>query len=408
MGDNKISRKDFIVTSGAALTGVSALGYSSILGANDRVNLGIIGTGSRGTYIAQVLNQISNIRLMACCDIRPENLQEGLHHASPDATGYNEYKELLANPDLDAVVIATPLNLHFEMARDAVDAGKHVYCEKTMTYAIDEARKLTKLVEGAPVKFQVGYQHRYNPLYQKIYNLVNDGSVGPISYVECTWNRNGDWRRPVPDPSLERLINWRMYREYSQGLMAELCSHQIDIVNWVLGEVPEKVSGFGGIDYWKDGRETYDNVHTVFEYPSGIKGKYSSITTNAHEGYSIRFYGKKATIEIKAVSGHQAYIYAEQQASSSNENEDDADAITKPTNKAWEQGEAVPIRAEGQADGDVGPTRMAFEHFADSIVNNRQPLSNVRNGHNSAICVLMGNKAMRTGSIETWKKEYAI
>lgn len=404
---NKISRKDFLVTTGAAVTGLSAMGFSSITGSNEAINLGIIGTGSRGNYIAQVLKQIPSIKLTACCDIRSENLEEGLSHAASNAKGYTEYEKLLEDPDLDAVVISTPLYLHYKMARDAAEAGKHIYCEKTMTYAIDEAEKLTSLVQKSDLKFQVGYQHRYNPLYQRIHELVNDGSIGPISYVECTWNRNGDWRRPVPDPSLERLINWRMYREYSQGLMAELCSHQIDIVNWVLGEVPEQVSGFGGIDYWKDGRETYDNVHTVFEYPSGIKGKYSSITTNAHEGYSIRFYGKKATLEVKAVSGHQAFIYAEQQAVSQ-EKSDDADAITKPTNKAWEQGEAIPLKVKGQADGDVGPTRMALEHFADCVINDKEPLSNITNGHNSAVCVLMGNKAMRNNSVETWKTEWTI
>ncbi|MDX1587284.1 MAG: Gfo/Idh/MocA family oxidoreductase [Balneolaceae bacterium] len=395
----KISRKDFIVTTGAAVTGLSALGFSTYTGSNETINLGIIGTGSRGNYIAQVLKKLPAIKLTACCDIRSENLERGLSHAEPDALGYTEYQKMLETADIDAVVIATPLHLHYKMAREAVEAGKHVYCEKTMTYAIDEAKKLADLVNDSSIKFQVGYQHRYNPLYQRIHQLVGEGSIGPVSYVECTWNRNGDWRRPVPDPSLEKLINWRMYREYSQGLMAELCSHQIDIVNWVLGETPNQVSGFGGIDYWKDGRETYDNVHTVFKYPSGIKGKYSSITTNAHEGYSIRFYGKKATLEILGVSGHQAYIYAEQQPES-REKSEEADAITKPTDKAWEQGEAIPLKVKGQANDDVGPTRMALAHFSDCIINDREPLSNVHNGLSSAICVLKGNKAMRNGSIE--------
>ncbi|MDZ7692804.1 MAG: Gfo/Idh/MocA family oxidoreductase [Balneolaceae bacterium] len=368
----------------------------------------MIGTGSRGNYLAQVLKQIPSVRLMACCDILKENLQKGLSHASANAKGYTEYKEMLGDPNLDAVVISTPLHLHYEMARDAVDAGKHVFCEKTMTYGIDEAQKLASLVESSPVKFQVGYQHRHNPLYQKVYELVNSGNIGPVSYVECTWNRNGDWRRPVPDPSLERLINWRMYREYSQGLMAELCSHQIDIVNWVLGEIPEKVSGFGGIDYWKDGRETYDNVHTVFNFPSGVKAKYTSITTNAHEGYSIRFYAKKAMVEVTDVSGHQAFIYAEQQPDAQKETETDADAITKPTDKAWEQGEPIPLSVNNEAGGDVGPTRIALDHFRECIVNDKEPLSNVKNGHDSAICVVMGNNAMRNERVESWKMEYAI
>ncbi|MFH5832851.1 Gfo/Idh/MocA family protein [Halalkalibaculum sp. DA384] len=405
---DKITRKDFILRTGAAFTGISALGYSSILGANDTINVGVIGTGSRGTYLAQEIAQTSNVRLVACCDVRQENLERGLSYAVNNAKGYTDYRKMLEHPELDAVIIATPLSLHYEMARDAVNAGKHVYCEKTMTYAIEEAQKLAAQVQDSSSIFQVGYQHRHNPLYQRIYELVNDGSIGPISYVKCTWNRNGDWRRPVPDPSLERLINWRMYREYSQGLMAELCSHQIDIVNWVLGEVPGRVSGFGGIDYWKDGRETYDNVHTIFDYPSGVKGKYTAITTNAHEGYSIRFYGKKAMIEVRDVSGHQASIYAEQQARQARADDNQADAITKPTNKAWEQGEPIPLKVEGQANQEAGTTQMALTHFVKCIIDNKQPLSNVINGHDSAICVIMANNAMRNGTIEPWKEEYAI
>jgi len=405
----QFSRKDFLITTGTALTGWSALGYSRIAGANDRVNLGIIGTGSRGTYIAEVLERVPGIELSACCDILPAHLQNGLEHAASDARGYEAYEELLEDPDLDAVVISTPLWLHYRMARDAVDAGLNVYCEKTMTYSIAQAQKLARQVESSDAVFQVGYQFRFNAVWNRIFDLVNDGSVGPISYVQCTWNRNGDWRREVPRPDLERLINWRMYREYSQGLMAELCSHQIDIVNSIFGELPERVTGFGGIDYWKDGRETYDNVHATFEYPSGRKGLFQSITTNAHEGFSIRFYGKKATLEIKDVPSHRAYIYSESEARDPEDDSgEDTDAITKPTNKAWNQGEAVPIKVPGSESGDVGPTRRAFEHFAGCIRNGETPLSNIRNGHDSAICVLMANRAMRNNTIEEWKEEYSI
>ncbi|MDZ7765952.1 MAG: Gfo/Idh/MocA family oxidoreductase [Melioribacteraceae bacterium] len=94
--------------------------------------------------------------------------------------------------------------------------------------------------------------------------MVQDGECGEITHIRCNYNRNTDWRTKVDDPKMERLLNWRMYREYSGGLMAELCSHHINITNWLLDAVPHKITGMGGIDYYKDGRETYDNVNTIF------------------------------------------------------------------------------------------------------------------------------------------------
>ena len=140
---------------------------------------------------------------------------------------------MLDDPEVDAVVIATPLSMHYDMAKAALDAGKHIYQEKTMTYQIREALHLVKLVdEHKDQIFQVGHQYRYLPLYFKVAEMIRGGSIGDVTNVYVQWNRNADWRRPVPDPQYERLINWRMYREYSSGLTAELHSHQIDFINW--------------------------------------------------------------------------------------------------------------------------------------------------------------------------------
>ena len=100
------------------------------------------------------------------------------------------------------------------------------------------------------------------------------------------------------DPKYERQVNWRMYREYSYGLTAELSSHQIDFSNWLLKSTPKKVIGFGGIDYWKDGRETYDNIHLTYSYPSGVKASYICLTSNGKDDYQIKLMGDKATIII--------------------------------------------------------------------------------------------------------------
>ena len=145
-----------------------------------------------------------------------------------------------------------------------------------------------------------------------IVDMIQAGEIGKVSSIQAQWNRNGNWRRKVPDPSLERLINWRMYKEYSGGLVAELCSHHIDFVNWVIGENPKKIMGSGGIDYWNDGRETFDNVHLLFNYPSvdetGASVIYSvDVFINNKTGSKITalgpgMQGKKVGLEIDAIS----------------------------------------------------------------------------------------------------------
>ncbi|MBK8044104.1 MAG: Gfo/Idh/MocA family oxidoreductase [Haliscomenobacter sp.] len=180
------------------------------------------------------------IRTVACSDILPFRLEKALSDAGPGCTSFPDYRSLLDDPGVDAVLIATPLSMHYRMAMDALDAGKHVYCEKSMTYGKKEAVELMNKASKSTSVFSEGHQYRYHPLYFKVAELIRSGRLGAISNVYIQWNRNHDWRRPVPDPKWERIINWRMYREYSGGLTAELHSHQIDFVNWVFDSHPVK------------------------------------------------------------------------------------------------------------------------------------------------------------------------
>ena len=305
-----LSRRKFI-KNGVLVSSAMALPYTnfaSVLGANDVVRLGIIGAGTRGTGIAKLLKKLPGLSVTACCDIMPDHLTQILTHASPNTKKYTDYRRLLEDKNIDAVIIATPLYLHYSMAVDALMAGKHVYLEKSMTYDIPQALDLEKRVNQSKLVFQVGHQYRYFQLYHAVKKAIDNKWLGEITHFECQYHRNSDWRFPVKAPGTERLVNWRMYKEYSGGLMAELCGHQIDIVNWMTGSHPEKVTGIGGIDYWKDGRETYDNVRAIFEYPGGIKTNVSSILSNAYHGYEIRILGSKATLQIQR---DEALLYSE-------------------------------------------------------------------------------------------------
>jgi len=178
----------------------------------------------------------------------------------------------------------------------------------------------------------------------------------------------------------------------------------------MLGSLPEKISGFGGIDYWKDGRETYDNVNTIFEYPGGVKASFQAITTNAFENVSILIMGTEGTIEIKKEEGQTAHFYSEKakvEQEASEEELKDVDAISSATRKAWVRGEAIPIEVENNTKDDLETTRAMFLDFADCVRNNKMPRSNIDNGRDVAIAVDLAIKAMENGTIEFWKPEYS-
>lgn len=356
----------------------------------DKVRIGILGTGSRGTGLAYLINQINGLEVIACADIIPFRLEEGLAVA-PKAQGYKDYREMLANPSVDAVIIATPFSMHDEMAVAAIAAGKHVYCEKTMAKGITQIQNLVKQASDSTLVFQTGHQYHNSPLYQRARQIIQEGYLGDITAYECQWNRNGDWRRHVPDPKWEKLINWRMYREYSGGLVAELMSHQIDFINWTTASHPAKVTGFGGIDYWKDGRETYDNVHLLFEYPSGLDASFTSTTSNGYEDYKIKVLGSEATMILDYTTGN---IYREGQV----EKElGVVDGVSGATRTAWQLGKGVPIDAP---TGD--PTLEALRQFYLAITQSAPVASNIYTGAQTAKCVQISLDALYQKEIKSW------
>lgn len=393
-----MKRRDFLLKSSLAAAGLTfnqLNAWEKPFRKKDVIQLGIIGTGSRGSGIINVLKMLPQFNVVACSDILPFRLEEAVASAGPGTKSYADYRQLLADPEVDAVVIATPLSMHYEMAVDALDSGKHVYCEKTMTYEIKEAIKLVKKVQSSGLTFLVGHQYRYHPLYFQVADYIRQGYLGDVTNVYIQWNRNGDWRKPVPDPRYEKIINWRMYKEYSGGLTAELLSHQIDFVNWVFDTHPSQVIGFGGIDYWKDGRETFDNVNTLFKYPNGMKVNGISLTANAHEGYQFKFKGSKGTIELKVDEG---WIYYE----SLNKKElGTVDGVSGATLKKFQSTEGYPIPFESEKENWEG-THYAFMDFYNCILTGKEPISNVNTGATTAISVRMAIDALREDKLQKW------
>ena len=362
----------------------------------NQLNIGIIGTGDRGQGLIKLISKIDGMRLIAICD----NLQFRLDQAAkiaPKAIKYSNYKELLSNKNLDAVIISTPLNTHESIASDAVDASLHIYCEKTMVKGDISTMNLVKKVKKDHNKiFQTGHQYHSSRLYSHIVELVQSGEIGQIIAIQAQWNRNGNWRRQVQDPKFERQVNWRMYREYSYGLTAELSSHQIDFSNWLLKSTPKKVVGFGGIDYWKDGRETYDNIHLTYSYPSGVKASFTCLTSNGKDDYQIKVMGDKASIMI----GYKdAWIYPEGKY---NKVIKDVDGVSGATS-SWIEGKGNPIKFDHKE-----PTYQALEDFRYAIINDSTPMSNLKSGADVSLAVDMGIRAMDTEQVVSWDPKYNL
>jgi predicted dehydrogenase len=309
-----VTRRTFLGTAGAVLTA------GNLLRAGDEpsVRVALIGAGGRGTDLIRALTTIDGIELVGVCDDYPPHLEQAAKYAGPKAKTFADYRKLLDELKPQAVAIAVPLHWHYPIASDCLSAGCDVFLEKTMCHTIAEAKKLAGQIAASNRVFQIGLQRRANPIYRQAQAMVTAGIIGQVTSIKAQWHRNNSWRRPVPVPktderwaALERRLNWRLYKAYSGGLMAELGSHQLDVVNWFLGVHPKRVFASGGIDYYRDGREVFDNISCLYEYeiappnqrPYVVRVSYSSICNNAYEGAAELIMGTKGSLYLTSEKG---------------------------------------------------------------------------------------------------------
>lgn len=398
-----MSRRTFIKQAGV-LTGGFLL-HNQLLQAvgstfQEKINVGIIGCGDRGTGIMSVMRELPDLfTIAAICDVldfRLANARKIAAASSPKE--YKDHRQLLDDKSIQAVIIATPLNMHYPIASYALNAGKHVFLEKTMTYSIPQAMQLVRQVKQHPQQvLQVGHQYRYVPLYFKVKEMIEKGYLGKITHIDCRWDRNWNWRRPVPAGYTDKQVNWRMYKAYSGGLVAELLSHQIDFINWAFNTHPDEIIGVGGIDYYKDGRETYDNVQVVLRYnKENMIGNFGATCANAREGYIFKLKGTKGTVSLLVNEG---IFYPEASAKKELET---VDGVSGATKIEWNKDGGIPIMKEPMKDG----TWYALKDFYKCIVEKQQPVSNVITGATTAVCVHLANEAAYTHTTRQWKPTY--
>jgi predicted dehydrogenase len=286
------------------------------------VRAALIGPGSQGRLLIENANP-DVLRIVAVADVFPPNLQKGLEVArrihDPNAEGYADYRQAIERKDVDAVIVAVPLWMHARVTLDALAAGKHVLVEKMMAYTEGECRQMIEAAARGRLTLQVGHQRAYNPLYHEARELLRSGAIGDVFHVRAVWHRNSTWRRPLPaepfDPTafgysdMEHLVNWRMYRKYSQGLLSELACHQVHAVNWLTGKTPTSVMATGGVHRHQDGREVPDHIYAILEYPGNLTMSYSTILSNAYDNYYEQYMGTKGTIVLGGET--EALLFAE-------------------------------------------------------------------------------------------------
>jgi predicted dehydrogenase len=375
VGHYGLTRRDFmkgLLAAGATLPVTAAVyyGYSKLHG--KPVKTGLIGAGDEGGVLVGEHNP-DFLEFIAYCDIRPSN-QERIFRG--ESTGprkgfdriygknarskiklYENYKDLLENKEIEAVVIALPLHLHAPVAIDALRAGKHVLCEKLMAWNVSQCKDMIRAADAADRVLSIGHQRHYSLLYAHAVEVIKAGDLGDIRHIRALWHRNNTWPKldasghPVLDPAtgqpairdswhpdipdidrarlekqirqhgykdMAELVRWRLYKRTGGGLMAELGSHQLDACSIFLGKVhPLAVSGVGGKIYYHDDREVDDHVFVTFEFPGPnyfadpatqtvkdandrVVVTYSSINTNSFEPYGECVMGTRGTMIVQS------------------------------------------------------------------------------------------------------------
>jgi predicted dehydrogenase len=313
-----LGRRNFL----KALAGVPAVAALGVAAATrgpikgGPVKVAWIGVGNQGRALLGRMDPTFTT-VKALCDINPMSLAKAdellAKAGQPPAKHYTDWKDMLAKEDLEGVVMAPPLWMHADLAVGCMEAGKHVLCEKMMAWDVPSCQRMWDAARKTGKVLEIGYQRNYNPVYQATYEgIIKAGVLGDVYHARLAWHRNGNWRRPVESPgkdydpsawgypTLDHLINWRLYWRYSKGLLAELASHQINITNWFFGATPEYVQGYGGVFRFKDGREVQDHVYATFEYPDGRTAVFSAIESNAFDNYYEMFMGTKGTLILRA------------------------------------------------------------------------------------------------------------
>ena len=398
MADTSLSRRHFLAATGAAVT--AGLVSRTAAGANDRIRVGMIGTGGRcGSHIGELgkLRDSHNVDIVAVCDVWKPNREssaarvEKLFEAKPFQT--SRFGELLARNDVDAVVIATPDFAHTPIMIEALKAGKNVYVEKPMSLTVEEASEALDLARKNERIVQVGTQRRSEGRWEAARQLRESGQLGPITRVSAAncfnharWARNFDdckqedvdWdaylfnREKVPfDPKL--LRRWHFYKMCTNGLSGLWMAHLIDACHKAMdASYPNSAVALGGIYFWKDGREHSDNFHALLDYPEGFLFDWCMSLTNSLPTH-YRIHGRYGTMDMEKCT--------------------------------WSGEGGDPGKPVAGGKLDTVPDANHMANWLDCIRSRQLPTADIQYGHQHAVATIMAAQALHTGQRVRYDRE---
>jgi predicted dehydrogenase len=312
-----LNRRNFLRGASAA----TALSYSRVMGANEKLRLGVIGVGERGSGDMGNFQRNPDVEVVALCDIYKAHIDSALQHA-PQAKTYTNHKELLASKDVDIVLIATPDHWHVPIAIDALNAGKDVYCEKPLSLTPEEGPQVVKAARVNNRICQVGMQQRSGKHYlQAKAEYFDTGKIGKVTLSRTWWHGNGYHLRKAPDSLQQKpadldwahflgrlkwrdwdpqqYYNWRAYLDYGGGQVTDLFTHWIDVVHMFMGqEVPFSASAAGGVYKYKDGRTAPDTINVLLEYPAEFTATFEATLVPGITGAAVEIAGTDGRLYI--------------------------------------------------------------------------------------------------------------
>ena len=367
---------------------------------SDRVTLGVIGAGSRGTFVMTVFQKDPSLRVGAICDVYEPNLERGISTASKVAGNhpkqYRNYKELLADKDVQAVLIATPEHWHAQMVLDALAAGKDVYVEKPLCHTPEEGVRLVEAEKHSKNIIQVGMQRRSYDLYLEGRDVVKSGKLGTVRMVRSWWLNNylgggvetkldgkldwDQWQGPAPRHAFDanRFRHWRFYYDYAGGILADQGAHVFDGMHLLMGAgFPSAVNASAGKPH-KPGVDTPESVVAIAEYPQDFIGVFSV-------NYAAMRY-KMRNDQLNQLDGDKARM-----------------DIGREDLKVFMQGaEDEPAIAKKSPKGFGYATDLHVQNFLECVRTRKTPTAAMRIAFQAALVVQMANMSLKQGRRLKW------